>query len=131
MALAQNHVHFVGGVPGLKEGEATIFVIHYSYLQPAPRFYGRTASFFRDDSVQTQFAYIPDDGSAAYVVDVSANTTTSLPGPPTEDAYALYAASPTALVQLSSEGGKLAYVTYDQEKHTGGTWAEVAGWKGE
>ncbi|KAJ3504175.1 hypothetical protein NMY22_g18008 [Coprinellus aureogranulatus] len=28
MALAQNHVHFVGGVPGLKEGEAKIFVIH-------------------------------------------------------------------------------------------------------
>ncbi|TEB19528.1 hypothetical protein FA13DRAFT_1718697 [Coprinellus micaceus] len=139
MALAQNHVHFVGGVPGLKEGEAKIFVIHYSYLQPAPQSYGlpafptahgRTASFFRDDSVQTQFAYIPDDGSAAYVVDVTANSTTSLPGPPAKDAYAAYAASPSVLVQLASEGGKLGYVVYDQEKHSGGTWAEVSGWKG-
>ncbi|TEB19524.1 hypothetical protein FA13DRAFT_347585 [Coprinellus micaceus] len=145
MALAQNHVHFVGGVPGLKEGEAKIFVIHYSYLQPSPQSYpsnsgsgaafptshGRTASFFRDDSVQTQFAYIPDDGSAAYVVDVTANSTTPLPGPPAKDAYAVYAASPSVLVQLASEGGKLSYVVYDQEKHQGASgWKSVDGWKG-
>ncbi|TEB22363.1 hypothetical protein FA13DRAFT_1766451 [Coprinellus micaceus] len=131
MALAQNHVHFVGGVPGLKEGEAKIFVIHYSYLQPSPQSYpsnsgsaafptthGRTASFFRDDSVQTQFAYIPDDGSAAYVVDVTANSTTTLPGPPAKDAYAAYAASPIIVV-------------YDQEKHQGASaWKSVDGWKG-
>ena len=54
-----------------------------SYLQPEPQSYGtpafptahgRTASFFRDDSVQTQFAYIPDDGSGVYVVDVIVST---------------------------------------------------------
>ncbi|KAJ3541410.1 hypothetical protein NMY22_g3891 [Coprinellus aureogranulatus] len=59
-----------------------------------------------------------------------ANSTTPLPGPPSKDKDAQYAASPTVLVQLSSEGGKLSYITYDQEKHEGGEWSEVKGWKG-
>ncbi|KAJ3505611.1 hypothetical protein NMY22_g17521 [Coprinellus aureogranulatus] len=160
-----------------------------SYLQPQPQSYGspafptqhgKTASFFRDDSVQHQFAYIPDDGSATYVVDVispfafvilcfrpryaslslrpryslSPNQSTrthrsarsqrtnlslspllgKLNNPPPRSPFkgqdAQYAASPTVLVQLSSEGGKLSYITYDQEKHEGGQWTEVMGWKG-
>ncbi|KAJ3505178.1 hypothetical protein NMY22_g17674 [Coprinellus aureogranulatus] len=61
-----------------------------SYLQPQPQTYGspafptqhgKTASFFRDDSVQHQFAYIPDDGSATYVVDVTVSLLFSLLSP--------------------------------------------------
>ncbi|TEB19531.1 hypothetical protein FA13DRAFT_1718700 [Coprinellus micaceus] len=42
-----------------------------SCLQPAPQSYGLPALFFQDDSAQTQFSYVPDDGSGVYVVDVN------------------------------------------------------------
>ncbi|KAF8815888.1 hypothetical protein BYT27DRAFT_7209346 [Phlegmacium glaucopus] len=48
MVLAQNHVQFLD-VPGLPAGSAKIFVI---------------------DCVQQEFAFVPDDGSAAYVINV-------------------------------------------------------------
>ncbi|KAF5319818.1 hypothetical protein D9611_012874 [Ephemerocybe angulata] len=135
MALAQNHIHFIGGVPGLKEGDARVFVIHFSYLQPEvqsygnfPTQHGKTASFFKDTGVQTQFAYIPDDGSATYVVDVISNTTTTLPAPSLKDPGAQYAASPSALVQLSSEGGKISFLSYDQDAKTAkGDWTAITG----
>ena len=96
MALAQNHIHFMG-VPGLPAGSVKIFVIHcvflfldsffisinfflkkiVSYMQPAPQpmgtfptSHGKTASFFLTTGVQQEFAFIPDDGSATYVVNV-------------------------------------------------------------
>ncbi|KAF8341863.1 hypothetical protein F5887DRAFT_975338 [Amanita rubescens] len=110
MAIAQNHVHFLN-VPGLPNGSADIFVIHYSYLQPQPQSYGdfpnaygQATSFFQNVGVQQQFAFIPEDGSATYVINVEANTTQTLAGPTVKDAGATYFASTTALVQLSSSG---------------------------
>jgi hypothetical protein len=46
-------------------------------MQPAPQpmgnfetSHGKTASFFLDEGVQQEFAFIPDDGSATFVVNV-------------------------------------------------------------
>ncbi|KIJ29124.1 hypothetical protein M422DRAFT_54347 [Sphaerobolus stellatus SS14] len=89
MALAQNHIHFIG-VPNTPAGDAHIFVIHFSFFQPDvqsypvqgggsqfPSTHGKTASFFQTEGVQTQFAFIPDDSSATYVIDVVVRTFTS------------------------------------------------------
>jgi len=110
MALAQNHIHFMG-VPGLPAGEVKIFVIHYSYMQPAPQSmgsfpttHGKTASLFLESGVQQQFVFIPDDGSATYLVNVESNTTQTLAGPSAKDPFATYSASTTALVQLTVSG---------------------------
>ena len=35
-----------------------------------PTAHGKTASFFLNAGVQQEFAYIPDDGSSTYVVNV-------------------------------------------------------------
>ena len=96
IALAQNHVQFLD-VSGLAAGSVKIFVIHCmfstlirfallkyetfsfldSYMQPTPQpmgnfpnTHGKTASFFQQSDVQQEFAFIPDDGSATYVVNV-------------------------------------------------------------
>lgn len=132
IALAQNHVHFMG-VPGLGEGAVKVFVIHFSFMQPAPQVYGnfpnshgKTASFFLDQGVQQEFAYIPDDGSATYVVNVETNTTKTLTGPPTTDPFASYYASTSALVQLTTDG-KVAFLAYDPATTTsGGTWTPIS-----
>ncbi|KAH9475785.1 hypothetical protein JR316_0011344 [Psilocybe cubensis] len=133
MALAQNHVHFLG-VPGLAPGNAKIFVIHFSFMQPAPQFYGtafpdthgKAASFFLDSGVQQEFAFIPDDGSATYVINVESNTTKTLSGPPQRDPFASYSASTSALVQLNT-AGQVAFLAYDPKTTTsGGTWATIS-----
>ncbi|KIM36305.1 hypothetical protein M413DRAFT_291010 [Hebeloma cylindrosporum] len=150
MALAQNHVHFLG-VPGMPAGSAKIFVIHFSYMQPAPQSYGnfptshgKTASFFLDAGVQQEFAYIPDDGSATYVINVEVsqiftkysntlvypcgqkNTTKTLTGPPQQDPFASYSASTSALVQLTTSG-KVAFLPYQPSSTTsGGTWTTIS-----
>ncbi|KAF9444643.1 hypothetical protein P691DRAFT_807022 [Macrolepiota fuliginosa MF-IS2] len=134
MALAQNHVHFLG-VPGVPAGSAKIFVIHFSFMQPDPQSYGnfpsthgQTASFFQDTGVQTKFAFIPDDGSATYVIDVTTNTTETLKAPSNKDSKATYFASTTALVQLSSSGS-VSYLAYDQgapDKNTAASWVSVS-----
>jgi hypothetical protein len=54
--------------------------------------------------VQETFAFVPDDGSATYVLDVQTNTSQVLAGPNSKDANATYFASTTALVQLDTEG---------------------------
>ncbi|KAG6876442.1 hypothetical protein C0993_003144 [Termitomyces sp. T159_Od127] len=76
MALAQNHIHFLN-VPGVDAGSAKIFVIHFSFMQPEPQPYGKfpathgqATSFFMESGVQQEFAFIPDDGSATYVINV-------------------------------------------------------------
>ena len=81
LALAQNHIHFLNiGQPA----QADIFVIHFSYFQPEVQSYpgpngasgfpstpGQTASIFKGyDSVQTKFAFWPEDKSSTYVIDV-------------------------------------------------------------
>ncbi|TFK67566.1 hypothetical protein BDN72DRAFT_770599 [Pluteus cervinus] len=119
MALAQNHVHFLN-VPGLSAGQAQIFVIHFSYVQPNPQLYqpafpashGQAASFFLDSGVQQQFAFIPDDGSATWVINVETNTTQSLAGPSSKDPKATYFASTNSLVQLTSDG-TVSFLPFD------------------
>ncbi|KDR73239.1 hypothetical protein GALMADRAFT_251824 [Galerina marginata CBS 339.88] len=133
VALAQNHIHFLG-VPGIAAGNAKIFVIHFSFMQPAPQFYGtafpsthgKAASFFLDAGVQQEFAFIPDDGSATYVVNVETNTTKTLTGPPQQDPFATYAASTSALVQLTASG-QVAFLAYNPNTTTsGGTWSTIS-----
>jgi hypothetical protein len=132
MALAQNHVHFMG-VPGLPAGSVKIFVIHFSFMQPAPQSmgnfptsHGKTASFFLTTGVQQEYVFIPDDGSATYVVNVETNTTKTLTGPTVQDPFATYSASTSALVQLTT-GGKVAFLAYDPNTTTsGGTWSTVS-----
>lgn len=133
LALAQNHVHFLG-IAGLPAGDAKIFVIHFSFMQPTPQNYGtafpsthgKAASFFLDSGVQEEFAFIPDDGSATYVINVETNTTKTLTGPPQQDPFATYSASTSALVQLSTSG-QVAFLAYDPKTTTsGGTWATIS-----
>jgi len=133
MALAQNHIHFLD-VPGVAAGSAVIFVIHFSYLQPQPQPYGnfpathgQATSFFEDTGVQQEFAFIPDDGSATYVINVETNTTQTLKGPTVKDPMATYFASTSALVQLSS-GGSVSYLPYTPGSTSGnasGSWSVV------
>jgi hypothetical protein len=137
MALAQNHIHFLD-VPNVPAGSADIFVIHFSYFQPAsqayplpsgnmPATHGQATSFFQASDVQQEFAFIPDDGSATYVVNVETNSTQQLAGPSTKDANATYFASMTSLVQLSSNGS-VSYLPYTQgnnSANSAATWSTV------
>ncbi|KAL1943944.1 hypothetical protein VTO73DRAFT_3762 [Trametes versicolor] len=139
MGLAQNHVHFLN-VPDIPAGSADIFVIHFSLFQPAPQAYplsdgsaipnshGLTASFFQAEGVQQEFAFIPDDGSLTYVINVETNTTKTIAGPTTKDANAQYAASITALVQLDSTGA-LSFIPYkqgDDSANGAATWSAIS-----
>ena len=54
--------------------------------------------------VQQEFAYIPDDYSATYVVNVENNSTRTLPSPSVKDTKSSYTAGITSLVQLDSTG---------------------------
>ncbi|EIW77167.1 hypothetical protein CONPUDRAFT_62794 [Coniophora puteana RWD-64-598 SS2] len=117
MVIANNHIHFLD-VPNLSPGQEDIFVIHYSWYQPSPQAYpvsggngavpnqfGHATSFFMDDNtVQQNFAFVPQDGSATYVVNVMSNSTTQMAGPSTKDPKATYFASSNSLVQLTSSG---------------------------
>ncbi|KAF8621239.1 hypothetical protein AX15_007951 [Amanita polypyramis BW_CC] len=134
MAIAQNHVHFLN-VPSLPDGSAKIFVIHFSYLQPQPQSYGnfpntygQATSFFQETGVQQEFAFIPSDGSATYVINVETNTTQTLKGPTIKDADATYFASTTALIQLSSSG-TVSYLLYNSSSpatNTNTAWNVVS-----
>ncbi|KAK0211430.1 hypothetical protein IW262DRAFT_1498041 [Armillaria fumosa] len=136
MAIAQNHIHFLD-VPGNAAGTANIFVIHFSYFQPEtqsygsnsfPASHGQATSFFMETGVQEEFAFIPDDGSATYVVSVETNTTQTLAGPSTKDSGATYFASTDALVQLTSSGA-VSYISYSNsstDANTAATWSTVA-----
>ncbi|TFK90320.1 hypothetical protein K466DRAFT_638163 [Polyporus arcularius HHB13444] len=137
MALAQNHIHFIG-VPDVPAGSVDIFVIHFSFFQPQPQSYsgasafpathGQTASFFQSEGVQQEFAFIPDDGSMTYVINVENNSTSTLAGPTSKDPKAQYAASITALVQLDSTGA-VSFIPYkqgDASTNSAAKWATVA-----
>ncbi|KIK80205.1 hypothetical protein PAXRUDRAFT_766571 [Paxillus rubicundulus Ve08.2h10] len=138
MALAQNHVHFLN-VPGVPAGSAEIFVIHYSYFQPLPQAYplpdgsafpasyGQATSFFQDSGVQEEFAFIPEDSSAVYVINVETNTTQSLAGPTIKDPKATYFASTDSLVQLTSNGA-VYFIPYQEgntSANSAATWSNV------
>ncbi|KAJ3806233.1 hypothetical protein F5876DRAFT_50419 [Lentinula aff. lateritia] len=133
MALANNHVHFLD-VPGVAAGSADIFVIHFSWFQPDPQSYGnfpaqhgQTASIFEpaNDGVQLAFAYIPDDGSATYIIDVVSNTTATMAGPSTKDSSASYFASDAAIVQLTSSGA-VNYIPYtNSSSDSSASWSTI------
>jgi hypothetical protein len=131
MALAQNHIHFLG-ISDLPAGSAKIFVIHFSFMQLKPQSYGSfpsthggAASFFLNEGVQQEFAFVPDDGSSTYVINVETNTTKTLSGPPQADPFATYSASTSALVQVTSDG-KVAFLPYNPNTTTsGGTWTSI------
>lgn len=137
MALAENHVHFIG-VPGASAGDAFIFVIHFSFFQPTvqsypaasgstfPSTHGQTASFFLESGVQTQFAFIPDDGSGTFVVDVVNNATIPLSAP-TDKSSSTFAASITALVQLTEDGNIfwLPYTPGNTAESQAASWSKL------
>ena len=153
MALAQNHIHFLN-VDGNGAGQADIFVIHcellfqctgpsthvhlVSYLQPQPQSYpgdnnmtfpaihGKTASFFKDTGVQQEFAFISDDFSATYVINVENNSTQTLAPPPVKDPGSSYVAGITSLLQLDSTGvtSFMPYVPDNDTTNTT-TWSTV------
>ncbi|GBE87658.1 hypothetical protein SCP_1103350 [Sparassis crispa] len=139
MALAQNHIHFLD-IPNVPAGDADIFVIHYSYFQPQPQSYplpngsafpathGKTASFFQMSGVQQEFAFIPDDGAATYVINVETNSTEAYAGPMNKDSQATYAASITSLVQLDSAGALsfLPYTEGDVSTNSQATWSAIS-----
>ncbi|KAF8595507.1 hypothetical protein BDV93DRAFT_574747 [Ceratobasidium sp. AG-I] len=129
MGLAQNHIHFLNTPATTTEGLANIFVIHFAYWQPEIQYYaagnnagtfpqkhGQVASFFAgDSSVQKRFAFLPDDMSSVYVIDVDKNTTTVLPAPPASPGFA---ANPAGLMgRLSASPGALVYLSPANELH--------------
>jgi len=138
MALAQNHIFFLN-VPGVPAGSVDIYVIHYNFFQPSPQTFptadgvipathGRTASFFQNEGVQEAFAFVPDDGSATYVLNVQSNRTETLAGPSTKDAGATYFAGITSLVQLDATGAIsfLPYNANDSSANEAAKWSKVA-----
>ena len=77
--------------------------------------------------VQEEFAFIPDDGSATYVLNVQSNTTQTLAGPSTKDAGASYYAGLNSLVQLDSTGA-VSYLPYnanDSSANAAAKWSNV------
>lgn len=152
MALAQNHIHFLN-VGSDSAGKALIFVIHcellfqtegscshvhlVSYLQPDPQNYpgdktfpaahGQTASFFKASGVQQEFAFIPDDFSGTYVINVENNSTQTLTPPTVKDTKSSYVAGITSLLQLDSTGA-VSFVLYapdDSSTNAKASWSSV------
>ncbi|KAF9788705.1 hypothetical protein BJ322DRAFT_1183841 [Thelephora terrestris] len=136
MALAQNHIHFLDvGTDG--PGNARIFVIHYSYFQPEvqsypgsktfPATHGQATSFFNQTGVQQEFAFIPDDFSSTYVINVENNSTRTLPPPTVQDTKSSYVAGITSLVQLDSAGSVffVPYTPGDDTVNVNAAWSSV------
>jgi len=136
MALAQNHIHFLN-VPNVPAGQAQIYVIHFNYFQPEvqpysgpatfPSIHGQATSFFRETGVQQEFAFLPDDFSGTYVINVETNTTQVLAPPPSKDTNAIYFAGITSLIQLDSTGA-VSYLPYkqgDDSSNAAASWSVV------
>ncbi|KAG9000530.1 hypothetical protein FRB94_005380 [Tulasnella sp. JGI-2019a] len=147
LGFANNHVYFLD-VPGTSAGTAYIYVIHFSYSQPASQSYtpssgnafpavgGKTATIWEPATsstptfeAPTEFAFFPSDGSGTYVVDVVHNTTVEFaapPAPPSSGA-SFYAGSNTAIVQLTPSG-EVYYLPVKQTvlaSGTSATWTKV------
>ena len=92
-----------------------------------PAVHGQTASFFMDSGVQQEFAFVPDDHSGTYVVNVENNSTQLLAAPPVNDPKSSYAASTTSLVQLDSNGAVrfLLYTPGDSSANSQSNWKSV------
>ena len=78
--------------------------------------------------VQQEFAYIPDDYSATYVVNVENNSTRTLPPPSVKDTKSSYIAGITSLVQLDSTG-LVYFVPYvpgnDSSANANAAWSNI------
>jgi len=134
MAVAQNHVFFFG-VPGVAAGSTPIFVIHFAFWQAGaqamgqfPTTHGQATSIFLDQGVQQEIAFIPDDGSQTYIVNVETNSTQTMPGPSTKDSKAFYFASTSAIVQLASNGAVswIPFNAKDSSANSNAKWSSVA-----
>jgi hypothetical protein len=136
MALAKNHIHFLG-VPGLNKGTVKIFVIHFSFMQPTPQAYspasfptmhGKAVSIFQPQGrgVQTEFAFVPDDFSATFIINVVSNTTKTLTAPPKVDPGACFAASTNSIVMLGNDGVVRSLAYDPNTTESGGTWTTVS-----
>jgi hypothetical protein len=77
--------------------------------------------------VQEAFAFVPDDCSATYVLNVQTNTSQILAAPSTKDPLATYYASITALVQLDSKGdvSYLPFSLNDTKANEAAQWSKV------
>ncbi|KAJ7705366.1 hypothetical protein B0H17DRAFT_1037784 [Mycena rosella] len=133
MGIAQNQIYFFG-VPDVAPGSVLVYIIHFSFLEPDPQNYGtfpdthgQAASFFLDSGVQQNIAFIPDDGSHAYIVNVLTNVTQIVAGPSIVDPAATYFASTTALVQLASSGAVswLPFNASDASVNSAAKWSVV------
>lgn len=113
VGFGQNHLYYLNA-PGLQAGQSQIFVIHYAYWQPLPQAYtpsfpqskGQTVSIPLDsNSVPVVFAFIPEDASGTFLinVDLERNSTLRYPPPPINDVNAQYTATSSFLVQLTSD----------------------------
>lgn len=113
-----------------------MLVILVSFFQPQsqsysgatfPAVHGQATSFFQSSGVQQEFAFIPDDFSDTYVINVESNSTTTLAAPTTKDTGARYAASITALVQLDSTGAVsfIPYTQGDASTNAAAAWSSV------
>ncbi|KAI9346563.1 hypothetical protein BDR26DRAFT_834764 [Obelidium mucronatum] len=110
-----NHLHFLNA-PGLANGQAWIFVIHYSWWQPEPQTFGSFKAgpgqtIYIPELDQSKapavFAYIPDDGSATYLIDTITNTTTTIAGFGKSGPTYRYSATSSNIVQLDTSSGNL------------------------
>ncbi|KAI8610506.1 hypothetical protein BC830DRAFT_1145496 [Chytriomyces sp. MP71] len=109
-----NHLHFFNA-PGLKPGEAWIFVVHYAWWQPTPQSYGSFPQApgqsvyvpLAAGTAPPVFAYIPDDGQNTYLVDTKSNTTTSLAGFGKGGPTFRYAATAENLIQFDTTTGNV------------------------
>ncbi len=93
-----------------------------------PTMHGKAVSIFQPEGkgVQTEFAYIPDDFSGTYVVNVVSNTTKTLTAPPKVDLSAGFAASTNSIVMLGNDGVVRALVYNPKTTTSGGTWQTVS-----
>ena len=92
-----------------------------------PAVHGQATSFFKESGVQQEFAFIADDFSATYVINVENNSTRTLAPPAVKDAKASYVAGITSLVQLDSTGA-VSFVpctTGEYSKSSDATWSTV------
>lgn len=78
--------------------------------------------------VQQEFVFIPDDGSATYVINVENNSTQVLAGPSSKDASAFYFGGLTSIVQLDSTGAVsyLPYTQGDVSTNAAASWSKVS-----
>lgn len=140
MGIASNHIHFFG-TPGSKPGETSIFVIHFAYPQPElqampsvsgapfPVSHGQSPALFQAGGpAQRQIAFVPDDMSATYIVDVKVNQTLPLAGPTDKSAGSIFTASINHVVQLTPSG-KLFFLPVDQSDIAGKAANGGAAWK--